>query len=498
MQAADNTSILETKRLIFVSNRLPVSVHDGPDGLELKPSSGGLVTALRPILHARQGYWVGWAGTENIQEFERLVAGSNYQDSRLVPVTLSERERKDFYCGFSNEIVWPLFHDLQSRCNFDPAYWRAYISVNRKFAEAVARVANNDSVIWVHDYHLMMLGSMLRKLGLRCKLAFFQHIPFPPADIFEKLPWRSEILRSLFEFDLLGFQTTRDQRNFAGCVRRLLPDTELQRDAEHYLAHIGGRPVTIGSFPISIDFEEFSQQASLPGIADRAAEIRRDAAGCQIVLGVDRLDYTKGIPERLKAFQNLLATQERMHRKIILVQIVVPSREDIQKYRELKQEIEQRISQINGRFGSPAWVPVHYIHRHLERPELLALYRAADIALITPLKDGMNLVSKEFCAAQVKDEGVLILSEFAGSADQLRNGAILVNPYDTEKIAMALQEAFAMNPKERRDRMRRLRRKIKKENVFHWYTSFCADFDVPLSTNPDAAGTMAFKLAAPL
>ena len=385
-----------------------------------------------------------------------------------------------------DEIVWPLFHDLQSRCNFDPAYWKAYVSVNQRFAEAVARVATDDAIVWVHDYHLMMLGSMLRKLGVSSKLAFFQHIPFPPADIFEKLPWRNEILRALFDFDVVGFQTPRDQRNFAGCVRRLLPEIELHRTSDHLMAQLEDRAAVVGTFPIGIDFEEFSAQASLPEVRERAAEIRRDAAGCQIMLGVDRLDYTKGIPERLRAFQDLLASHPELHRKIVLVQVVVPSREDIPKYQELKLDIERLASQINGEFGGPAWVPVHYIHRHLERPELLALYRAADIALITPLKDGMNLVAKEFCASQIGDEGVLILSEFAGAADQLRNGAVLVNPYDIEKVSSAIYEAYKMGPRDRKRQMRKLRRKIRRENVFRWCEHFCAGLES--STTPAIKG----------
>ncbi len=464
-------------RLIFVSNRLPVTIAEGPQGPELRPSSGGLVTALRPLLHERKGFWVGGMGTECRPEFAELFTRTPYEEGRLVPVLLTEEERKNFYCGFSNEIVWPLFHDLQSRCNFDPAYWKAYVAVNQKFAEAVAKIATDDAIVWVHDYHLMLLGSMLRKLGVLSKLAFFQHIPFPPADIFEKLPWRSEILRALFDFDVIGFQTDRDQRNFAGCVRRLLPEIELHRTADQLIANLADHTAAVGTFPVGIDFEEFAGQASLPDVRERAAEIRRDVAGCQIVLGVDRLDYTKGIPERLRAFQHFLEAKPELHQKIVLVQVVVPSREDIPKYQELKLDVERLVSRINGEFGRPAWVPVHYIHRHLERFELLALYRAADIALITPLKDGMNLVAKEFCAAQDGDEGVLILSEFAGAADQLRNGAALVNPYDIEKVAEAIHRAYSMSPKQRKQQMRKLRRKIRKENVFRWCERFCVGLE---------------------
>ncbi|HEY1799832.1 MAG TPA: alpha,alpha-trehalose-phosphate synthase (UDP-forming) [Terriglobales bacterium] len=466
--------------LILVSNRLPATVQCGPEGAVLKPSSGGLVTALRPVLEARNGYWIGWPGADCEEEIDHLLAEEESTAAcHLVPVSLTPEERQGFYAGFSNEIIWPLFHDLQSRCNFDPAYWESYVKVNRKFADAVARVAHNDSVIWVHDYHLMLVGGFLREMGLRCRLGFFLHIPFPPLDIFEKLPWRSEILRALFEFDVVGFQTPRDQRNFAGCVRRFLPNVELHRSHEQLIAEVDGRHMFIGSFPIGIDFKEFSRAAEQPEVAQRAAEIRRNVVGRQIVLGVDRLDYTKGVPERLKAFQHLLTTHKELRRQITLLQIVVPSRETIPKYRALKTEIEMLISQINGDYGDSGWVPIHYIHRHLERVDLLAHYRIADIALITPLKDGMNLVAKEFCAAQAGDQGVLILSEFAGAANQLRNGAVLVNPYDIESVAEALQQAFRMTTKERKTRMRKLRRKVRNEDVFRWCTNFCSHLEVP-------------------
>ena len=466
-------------KLILVSNRLPATVECGPGGATLKPSSGGLVTALRPVLESRNGHWIGWPGEECPEEVERLVAQNESSACHLVPVSLTPEEQKGFYAGFSNEIIWPLFHDLQSRCNFDPAYWKFYVKVNRKFADAVARVADRDSMIWVHDYHLMLVGGFLRELGFKNRLGFFLHIPFPPLDIFEKLPWRSEVLRALFDFDVVGFQTLRDQRNFAGCVRPLLHNVELHRAHEQMIAEVDGRNMIIGSFPIGIDFKEFSDAAGKPEVAAHAAEIRRNVVGRQIVLGVDRLDYTKGIPERLKAFQHLLATQKELRRQITLVQIVVPSRETIPKYQELKTEIEMLISQINGDYGDSGWVPIHYIHRNMERADLLAHYRIADIALITPLEDGMNLVAKEFCAAQAGDKGVLILSEFAGAANQLRNGALLVNPYDIENVAEALQTAFRMPDKERRKRMRKLRRKVRVEDVFRWCTDFFSYLEVP-------------------
>lgn len=467
---------MKTGKMILVSNRLPTTVAPGPNGPELKSSAGGLVTALKPLFKARQGYWIGSLGDGySERELEELLARSGTSSScQLISVALTPSERKGFYTGFSNEIVWPLFHDLQGRCNFDPEYWKAYVSVNRKFAEATARVTAHDSVVWVHDYHLILVGEFLRGQGIRSRLGFFLHIPFPPVDIFEKLPWRTQILRALFRFDVIGFQTPRDQRNFLGCVKRFLPDVDLQRVDSEVQAVSAERTTLIRSFPIGIDFDEFDGHARQPEIAARVTEIREDMRGRQIILGVDRLDYTKGLPERLRAFQHFFATYKNLRRQVSLVQIVVPSRENIPKYQELKLETETLISQINGQYGDPGWMPIHYIHRSLERPELIALYSAADIALVTPIKDGMNLVAKEFCASQVDERGVLILSEFAGSAEQLSNGAMLVNPYDIGAVAETLSLAFRMAPAERLHRMRKLRRRVRNANVFRWCDDFCS------------------------
>lgn len=463
--------------LILVSNRLPATVEDGAKGPVLKQSSGGLVTALRAILASRKGSWIGSAeGQEN--ELRQFLGKSQRQlGYRLIPISLTQAERSGFYAGFSNEIVWPLFHDLQSRCNFDPSYWKAYVDVNRKFADATRRTARPESVVWVHDYHLMLVSDFLRKQGFQSRIGFFLHIPFPPLDIFEKLPWRCQILEGLLQFDLVGFQTPRDQRNFLSCVRRFVPGAEMHREDEQVRIRFRKRNTVIGSFPIGIDFNEFAGRAKDEDVEHRAEAIRNDMRGRQIALGVDRLDYTKGIPERLKAFHHLLERHEDIRRKISLVQIVVPSRERIPKYRDLRLEIETLVSRVNGQFGDPGWMPIHYIHRSLRRPELLALYRAADIALITPLKDGMNLVSKEFCAAQVGEHGVLVLSEFAGSAEELRNGSILVNPYDSESVAEAVHTAFQMRPEEREARMHKLRRKVQKADVFRWGERFCSQLE---------------------
>jgi len=464
--------------MVVVSNRLPVVIEQSSDGLKVEPSSGGLVTALGPLLDDCAGVWIGWTGTDASREVERVLdEQSRRRDFALQPVFMTPEERSRFYCGFSNEVVWPLFHDLQSRCNFDPAYWDTHLTVNRRFAEKTAHEAQPGDLIWVHDYHLMSVALGLRQLGVKERLAYFHHIPFPSPDIFEKLPWREEILTALLDFDVVGFQTLRDRRNFADCLRQFVKAAEIRNDGDHLIVEEPGRNTLVGAYPISIDFEEFARGAWDESVVARAGEIARGVAGCRIVLGVDRLDYTKGIPERLAAFRYLLNEQASLRKKVTLVQVVVPSRGDIPKYGELKAQIERLVGEINGHFSEPGWVPIHYIHRSLDRAELLAYYRAADVALITPLKDGMNLVSKEYCAARVNNDGVLILSEFAGAAFQLHRGALLVNPYHTRAVAEAIQRACEMPISEQKKRMRKMRARVRRENIFWWRDAFwkCCD-----------------------
>jgi alpha,alpha-trehalose-phosphate synthase [UDP-forming] len=465
--------ILTKGRLINVSNRLPVQIRKHAGQLRAVHSSGGLATALDSLWGDQPGVWIGWPGEAHGRQVQTLLAEAwAGRAQRLRAVMLSEEEVAKFYAGFANEIVWPLFHDLQSQCNFDPEYWETYERVNRKFASAIMETAKEDDCVWVHDYHLMLVARYLREMGSHSCIGFFQHIPFPSPDIFEKLPWRESILEALLEYDVAGFQTLRDRDNFLNCQRRMLPAADIEPGASHPTVSYRGRRTVAGAFPISIDFEAFANNAVKPGVAYRSAAIRKEFGEKIIVLGVDRLDYTKGIPERLEAFRVLLRRFPEMRRQITLVQVVVPSRSDIPKYRELRLEIERLVSQINGEFTQTGWVPIHYMHRSLRRDELVAHYRAADIALITPLKDGMNLVAKEFCASQVDERGVLVVSEFAGAAQELRPGAILVNPYDFVGVAQAIYHACQMDQDEKGRRMGVLREIVKHGNIYRWGHSF--------------------------
>jgi trehalose 6-phosphate synthase len=462
-------------RLVVVSNRLPVVLSVSEGRWKTESGSGGLVTALAPVLRDRGGLWIGWPGTSMKPGIEEALASeSGGPGYSLVPVPLEEAEIDCYYRGFSNEIVWPLFHDLQTRCNFDPAYWECYRGVNRKFAVVTKQHTDSEDFIWVHDYHLMLMAQELRRLGSRAKLGFFLHIPFPPLDIFMKLPWRDELLNALMHFDLVGFQTLRDRRNFVQCLRTLIGRVGT-RGGRGQVCEIDTEEMGVraGAFPISIDFGQFEREAGSHEVAEAAWHIHENLPDRQIILGVDRMDYTKGIPERLKAFRHLLERYPEHRNKVTLVQVVVPSRRGIPEYEQLKTEIEQLVGQINGQFteGS-AWVPIHYTYRSLDRYDLLGYYRASEVALLTPYKDGMNLVAKEYCACSLEENCVLILSEFAGAAAELQKGALLVNPYDIEGVAEAIHRALVMPPDERHTRMHALRRAIRRHDIFWWVDSF--------------------------
>jgi trehalose 6-phosphate synthase len=485
-------------KIVFVSNRLPVVAEREGDGWTTHASAGGLVTALVPLLKRWGGMWIGWAGTAELQGAELAAAMREFGERvgyDVAAVPLSTEDYGFFYQGFCNEIIWPLFHDLQSFCNFVPEYWTSAHKVEEAFADVVERNVGPDDLLWIQDYHLMGLGQTLVRRGLRNKLAFFLHIPFPPPDIFCKLPWRLDVLKGLLHYQVIGLQTRHDLKNLADCVRALLPAAVRQEGASELRFELEGRGSIAGVFPIGIDFEEFAGGAASSAVEQQVTELRQSYAGQQIILGVDRLDYTKGIPYRLRSFGRALERYPELHRKITLVQIVVPSRESVPEYQNLKGEIERLVAQINGKYTQPGWVPIHHVFRSVDRQELLAWYRLADVGLVTPLKDGMNLVAKEFCACQIDTNGVLVLSEFAGASEQLGSAAMLVNPYDIECVAAAIPLAVIMTPEERRPSMEKLRMVVRVENVYWWLGQFLQACGLPL--NGELAPTAASAEAQP-
>lgn len=467
------SGISPDRKVVIVSNRLPFRVERDGDRLEVKPGTGGLVTALAPVLRDRHGIWVGWDGDIGGGAPPSLL--EEYSESagyRLIPLSLEPQDVEEYYWGFSNETVWPLFHDMLDRCHFSRKHWEAYRRVNGKFSHGVADVCQDTDLIWVHDYHLILVGYLLAQEGVKAPKGYFLHIPFPPSDLFMRLPWREEILRAFLFYELLGFQTERDRRNFIQCVQTLFPQIRIDRKGRFHVLEYENRTLRVASFPISIDFKGFHRAAASEEVAKRAWLIHENLPDRKLILGVDRLDYTKGIPQRLEAFEVLLEKYPDLRGRVSLVQVLVPSRTRIPEYQDMKQSIDEMIGRINGRFTTSGWIPIIYIFRHLDRPELVSYYRTSEIALITPLKDGMNLIAKEYCASCVDGEGVLILSEFAGSARQLGKNALLVNPYHVEAVADRIYEAYHMAKDERVQRMQKMRSAIRNKDVFQWVRDF--------------------------
>ncbi len=463
-----------SSRLIVVSNRLPIVVSSTEEGWKISPGSGGLVTALAPVMKQNRGLWIGWPGCGDEAPLQELFARFGQEEGyRLHPVPLTEEEVERYYWGFSNETLWPLFHDLLGNCNFSLDNWKTYVQVNERFAQAIIEVCEPADILWVHDYQLTLVGSCLRAHGVTQTVGYFHHIPFPSLDLFRRLPWGRELIRGLMEYDLLGFQTLQDRRNFIHCVISLVPDTEVvRRHRRHTTLRYGAREVRIGHYPISIDFNEFNDAAASKEVEEAAWFLHENLQERQLLLGIDRLDYTKGIPERLLAYERALEKYPELKQKISLLQVVVPSRTMVPDYRDLKGQLDQLTGRINARFSEYGWIPVHYVYRSLDRVQLLAHYRASEIAFITPLRDGMNLVAKEYCASSINNNGVLILSEFAGAADQMGKQALLVNPYDIEGTADAIYRAFTMSPSERHRRMWALRADIRRNDVHRWVSRF--------------------------
>jgi trehalose 6-phosphate synthase len=456
--------------LVVVANRLPVDVTVGEDGApSWTRSPGGLVTALEPVVQQSDGAWVGWGGSADL-ELEPFDA----DDMRLVPVKLTEDDLTFYYEGFSNDTLWPLYHDVIQPPTFHRQWWDAYQRVNRRFADAAAAQAAPGATVWVHDYQLQLVPKFLRELRPDVRIGYFHHIPFPPLEIFAQLPWRLQVVEGLLGADLIGFQRGGDAANFVRVVRRLTDRTT--RGQMITLTGSDGRVerhVRAAAFPISIDSKAFDRLARTPEVQQRAKEIRAELGDPQVLLlGVDRLDYTKGIRHRIKAFEELLEDGRMTVPESTLVQVASPSRENVGAYQQLREEVEAQVGRINGEHGELGHAAVHYMHHSYPMEEMAALYLAADVMLVTALRDGMNLVAKEYIAARSDDRGALVLSEFTGAADELGGAAILVNPHDIAGLKNAIQHAANIDPREARKRMRRLRRRVLENDVAHWSESF--------------------------
>jgi len=465
---------LSKSRVIVVSNRLPIAIFKNESGgWEAAPGTGGLVTALEPIVRKSRGVWIGWPGVSENAPYDNILAEySANNDFKLVPVDITEKEVDHYYRGFSNRSIWPLFHDLLGQFSYSLEDLAAYKNVNRKFAEKVAEFSGENDIIWIHDYQLICVGRYLRELGIKRNLNFFLHIPFPSFDLFRRFPRNRDMIKAFLCYNHIGFQTSIDRRNFISSVKWLLPDATHTSKRRRTIIHMEGHESLVGYYPISIDFNEFNNGSKSEGAADAAWYLRENIKVDVLALGLDRLDYTKGIPERILAFERLLEKYPDSRGKISLLEIVIPSRLNVSDYQKLKDELDFLVGRINSRFSSHGWVPIYYEFRTLDRIQLLGHYKACDIALITPLRDGMNLISKEYCAATSDNRGVLILSEFAGAAAQLSKGALMVNPYDFDQTADAIYQAFNMNDEEKIRRMRLMRSEIRRNDLNRWVRWF--------------------------
>ena len=461
--------------LVIVANRLPVDrvvMADGTKGWRTSP--GGLVTAIEPVMRANHGVWIGWPGgtDQDVDLFES-------DGMTLAPMSMTPEDIEGFYEGFSNSTLWPLYHDVVAKPEFHREWWDSYVTVNQRFAEKAASLASEGATVWVHDYQLQLVPQMLRELRPDLRIGFYLHIPFPPAELFQQLPWRRQLLEGLLGADLVGFQLNGAAQNFVRLVRQRVGH-KTHRDLV-YLPD--GRTVRAAPFPISIDASGFEEMARSPEVTERAADIRTALGNPKkIFLGVDRLDYTKGIYARLRAFSELMRDGHIDVDDAVFVQVAVPSREQVEQYRILRDEIDRLVGRINGdhgRIGRPA---IHYLHNSYPREEMAAFYRLADVMVVTPYRDGMNLVAKEYVATRFENDGALVLSEFAGAADELRQ-AWLVNPYDINGMKSALLEAYQADEKETTKRMRAMRKQVTQHDVRAWADAFMTELaDVGEST----------------
>jgi alpha,alpha-trehalose-phosphate synthase [UDP-forming] len=433
-------------------------------------SAGGLVTALDPILRARGGVWVSSSPCPPPAERHSL--------GYVLATAAFPESEAGFYDGVSNGVLWPLMHSFPSTIRVGEAPWGDYERANRAFAAACLEAGGERDLVWVHDYHLMLVPRLLRRARPSAAIGWFCHIPWPHPDLFGILPWRRQLLEGLLGADVIGFHTDGYVANFLACVAQLT-DARVDRDAQAVSS--GGRVTRVLAAPIGVPVADLQALASSPATAAAAAEIKESVMGRRVILGVDRLDYTKGIPERLLAYRQLLERQPLAPAETVLVQVMVPSRTDVEAYALLKEEIDRLVGEINGRFAQTGRVPIHYLYRNLEWPVLVAHYRAAEIALVTPLRDGMNLVAQEYAAARVDGDGVLVLSEFAGAARYLRD-ALMVNPYDVGGISAALELALTMPEGERRRRMAAITAAVRRLDVHGWADRFIGSIEQRVSS----------------
>jgi trehalose 6-phosphate synthase/phosphatase len=452
-------------KTIIVSNRLPVKIVEKDGVYELSPSEGGLATGLGSIYKSGDNIWIGWPGLEVPEDRQQEVT-DQLSELNLIPVFLSNEEINQYYEGFSNEVLWPVFHYMTTYANYEQAYWDYYQSVNAKFSETVLAHLKDGDTVWVHDYQLLLLPGLIRAKQTHITIGFFQHIPFPSYEIFRLIPWRQEIIEGIFGADLIGFHTFDDVRHFLSAASKL----SNAKYANNVINH-NERQIVVEAFPMGIDDDKFERLGDNEQVQINVESFKESQNGLRMILSIDRLDYSKGIIPRLQAFELFLQSYPEYIEKVNLYMIVVPSRDSVPQYKELREQIDQLVGNINAKYRTLNWAPVHYFYRSFPIEFLSALYKTADVCLVTPMRDGMNLVSKEFVASKTDDRGVLILSEMAGASKEL-NDALIVNPNNIGEIMRSIVQALNMPEPEQELRMKSMRTIVKKFNIHLWVKNF--------------------------
>ncbi|HTD97957.1 MAG TPA: bifunctional alpha,alpha-trehalose-phosphate synthase (UDP-forming)/trehalose-phosphatase, partial [Mucilaginibacter sp.] len=454
-------------KTIIVSNRLPVKITENDGEYQLSPSEGGLATGLGSIYKQNDNIWIGWPGLEIIDDEHKNKITRQLNKQSLLPVFLSQEEINQYYEGFSNEVLWPVFHYYASTyANYKQSNWDYYQQVNEKFKDAVLKIAKPGDTIWIHDYQLLLLPSLIRNEFPDVSIGFFLHIPFPSYEMFRLIPWRAELMQGVLGADLIGFHTFDDVRHFLNAATRILPVTS----SANIIAE-GDRSIVVESFPMGIDDKKYASLPREPEVIRDINLIKDSFKDTKLVVTIDRLDYSKGILQRLHAFEYLLEQYPEYTEKITLYMVVVPSRDTVPQYAHLRDQIDKIVGSINSVYRTMDWTPIHYYYRSLPIEMLSALYYSADVCLVTPMRDGMNLVSKEYVASRINNDGVLILSEMAGASKELID-ALIVNPNNTVEVAEAIIKAINMPLEEQQKRMQQMRQMVSKFNISHWVKIF--------------------------
>ena len=458
--------LLPERRLLVMSNRAPIKVVREAGEERIEPTVGGVGTTFLRLLERHGGLWIAWNGGQKTPS--RLSLPAEHPRFDLSFIELSERDVSQYYYGVCNRALWPLMHFMISNCHFNVGHWRQYRAVNEMFAASAIEQAGHGDAVWIQDFHLALTPQLIRAQRKDLALGIFWHVPFPPVELYRVFPWRRELLAGMLGSDLIGFHCDSYVTHFLNSCQRVLG---AEVDANRREVYFEGHSSRVGTFPLGIPVDYFENLAASSRTQEKSARIRRGLRSECVVLGVDRLDYTKGILERLLGFERFLERNPNYHRRVTLVLIAVPSRTKVTEYAALKRQLDEAVGRVVGRFSSEGWVPIRYLYTQFGAEDLVSYYRAADVALLTPLRDGMNLVAKEFVASHPADDAVLILSEFAGAAEELTD-ALLVNPYNADAIADSIREALEMRPEARAIRMRALRDKIRRNNLERWSANF--------------------------